>query len=93
MKDPRNEKDNGSGIQCAFCPERWPMYQMEKTDTDDWICPNCRLRCDYCEYYYPTNEIRRTIGGKACSDCMCDHDLMPLDKVELYDTFSTILRL
>ena len=91
MKDPRN--DIGGGIQCDFCPECWPIYQLQKTETGDWICPNCRLKCDYCEFYYPTSEITRTIDGNACSDCLCDHDLIPLDEIELYDTLATILKL
>ena len=71
--DPRNEITGG--IQCDFCPEQWPLYQMERAG-GDWLCPNCRLKCDYCEYYYPTDEIIKTTDGKACSDCLVDHDLV-----------------
>ena len=93
MKDPRDDIEGG-GIVCAFCKEdTWGPGQMQKTPTDDWICPNCRVKCDYCEQYFPTNEITRSVDGKACSDCMFDHELMPMDELELYDTLSTILRL
>jgi len=93
MKDPRNDK-NGGGIVCAFCGEDlWGKTQMKKNPQDEWICPNCRLKCDFCGEYFETFEVRRTIDGKACSDCMSDLELMPLDEIELYDTLATILRM
>jgi len=94
-RDPTNEGlYPGNGVYCPFCQQSdWGMEHMKKTPTDDWICPNCRIKCDYCEQYFPTNEITRVADGKACSDCLFDHALEPLDKIELYDTLSTILRL
>jgi len=93
MRDPRDEKDDGSGIYCDFCKVRWARHHLKRTPEDNWICPNCRLTCDYCEQAFPSSEVLRVLDGKACSDCICDHDLMPLDKVELYDTLTAILRL
>lgn len=91
-RDPTNEGLWGEYELCHFCQKReWPDYQMKETPWGELICPNCRGKCDYCEEYYHWKELTRVADGKACSDCMCDHDLEPLDELELFDTLHSCL--
>ena len=91
MKDPREETDHG-GMYCHFCKEdSWSMEHMKKTPWDEWICPNCRSKCDYCEQYFHYSEITRVADGEACSDCLFEHALLPLDDLELFDTLGSCL--
>ena len=92
--DPTNEGlYPNRGVYCPFCKESaWGPEFMEETPGGDSICPNCRLKCDYCEQYFPTNEITRVTDGKACSDCLFDHELEPLDRLELFENTAEILR-
>ena len=82
-KDPTNEGlFNAGGVHCAFCKGEWGAEHLEKTPELDWICPNCRLKCDYCEQYFPTNEITRVEDGLACPECMDTHSLVSLQTVK-----------
>jgi len=93
-QDPTNEglyPDNA--VFCPFCKEAaWGPEHMSETPEGEPICPNCRVKCDYCENYFPRTEITRVKDGNACSDCLFDHALIPLDELELYDTLSIILK-
>ena len=97
-RDPRNQdyddgQDYNYGPPCYDCNGNWPLYQLEMTPDNDLLCPGCRLKCDYCGYYYLTNAVTRIKKPnlQACSDCMHEHELEPLDKVELFRTIGEIL--